>query len=122
MTIKLRAIARNGVGYGAYSEVHTINADSVPLRVNPPVQDQVDYNQILLSWTPISDWADTGGDTITYYQVQFNNISCYALNETLPCPANQVDNWISLTTESTQSTQTSFTHTSQTHFSRDRLF
>ena len=28
----------NGVGYGAYSSVLTINADSVPLRMNTPIE------------------------------------------------------------------------------------
>ena len=38
MLIKLRTLARNGVGYGAYSTVTTIHADSVPLRMNTPVE------------------------------------------------------------------------------------
>ncbi len=74
----------NGVGYGAYSSVLTINADSVPLRMNTPIEKQTDYNSIFIGWTPISDWSDTGGDNIIYYQLQFLNKPCY-LNDIDSC-------------------------------------
>jgi hypothetical protein len=43
-TINLRTYARNGVGYGAYSDVLTIIADKVPQRMNPPIEVDVKYN------------------------------------------------------------------------------
>ena len=69
MTIHFRLIARNGVGFGAYSKSLQITADSVPLRMNSPMSARTDYNLISLSWIPISSWADTGGDNVVYYQV-----------------------------------------------------
>jgi len=38
LTISYRLIARNGVGYGAYSDLKVINADTVPLRMNAPTE------------------------------------------------------------------------------------
>ena len=78
MLIKLRTIARNGVGYGAYSAVTTIHADSIPLRMNSPIEVKTDFNMIWISWTPILAWSDTGGDSIVYYQVEFLEKPCYA--------------------------------------------
>jgi len=75
--IKFRVQARNGVGYGIYSEVLTIYADSIPLRMNPPIEVEVKYNEISMRWDPISDWADTGGDDIIYYKVEFLKKPCY---------------------------------------------
>jgi len=67
--MNFRLIARNGVGFGAYSAPLALHTDSVPLRMNAPQPLDVDYNSIKLSWNPISDWEDTGGDAINYYQV-----------------------------------------------------
>ena len=67
ITISYRLIALNGVGYGAYSELKLIDADTVPLRMNAPTEVSTDYNQIQIRWDPISDWSDTGGDDINYY-------------------------------------------------------
>lgn len=65
--MKFRSRARNGVGFGAYSLEHLLNADSVPLRMNLPNEHQTDYNMIWVDWNPISEWSDTGGDDVVYY-------------------------------------------------------
>jgi len=83
-TIKFRAYAKNGVGFGEYSAVHTIKADSIPIRMNSPVMVNVDYNEISIKWNEIKDWSDTGGDDIQYYKVEFFNKTCY-LGDTIDC-------------------------------------
>jgi hypothetical protein len=77
MTIQFRAYAKNGVGFGLYSDILTINADTVPLRMNAPVEVSVEYNSIQFKWSSISDWSDTGGDDIIYYKVEFLKKECY---------------------------------------------
>jgi hypothetical protein len=95
MTIKLRTIAKNGVGFGAYSSVTTINADSVPLIMNAPLELQVDYNAIYFNWSAISQWSETGGDDIIYYKVEFLYLPCYD-GDLLNC-TGQPGTWLELT-------------------------
>jgi hypothetical protein len=45
--------------------------------MNPPIEVEVKYNEISMRWDPISDWADTGGDDIIYYKVEFLKKPCY---------------------------------------------
>ena len=52
-TIKFRSYAKNGVGFGAYSDVLTITADKIPQRMNEPIMVNVDYNAISIKWNEI---------------------------------------------------------------------
>jgi hypothetical protein len=76
-TIKFRGYAKNGVGFGLYSDVLVISADKVPQFMPAPQMVQVDYNEISIMWNQITDWQDTGGDDIQYYQVEFLDKPCY---------------------------------------------
>lgn len=70
MAMNFRLQPKNGVGFGAYSANLSLNADSVPLRMNAPEPYEpslVEYNNIQINWAPISSWNDTGGDDINYY-------------------------------------------------------
>jgi hypothetical protein len=83
-TQQYRVRGKNGVGLGIYSEVLTITADKIPQRINPPIEVEVKYNEISMRWDPISDWADTGGDDIIYYKVEFLKKTCYD-GDTIDC-------------------------------------
>ncbi len=76
--VKYRAYAKNSIGYGAYSTQTSIITDNTPTRMNAPSSTQVDYNKIYLTWSAITSDADTGGDPVTYYYVDFFNRPCYA--------------------------------------------
>jgi hypothetical protein len=52
--------------------------------MNPPIEVEVKYNEISMRWDPISDWADTGGDDIIYYKVEFLKKPCYE-GDTIDC-------------------------------------
>jgi hypothetical protein len=45
--------------------------------MNSPVEVMTEYNEIVMTWAPIEAWADTGGDNIIYYEVQFFEKPCY---------------------------------------------
>jgi hypothetical protein len=88
--ISYRLYAKNGVGFGAYSEILTIKADSVPLYMNTP---QVDYlandinpHWIKVTWEPLisSEWDKTGGDMAIYYGLEWDQAK---------------DTWVNITTE-----------------------
>jgi hypothetical protein len=88
--ISYRLYAKNGVGFGAYSEILTIKADSVPLYMNTP---QVDYlandinpHWIKVTWDPLisSEWDKTGGDMAVYYGLEWDQAK---------------DTWVNITTE-----------------------
>lgn len=74
--IKLRAYAKNGVGFGIYSDVTVITADSVPLFMSEP---QIDYSAnhinptwIYITWPPIMGDNETGGDSAVYYGLEWD--------------------------------------------------
>jgi hypothetical protein len=64
------------VGIGAYSEILSVYADKVPQFMNTPAVnipgDQVKPRSIEMTWTGISVWAETGGDDVTYYEVEWD--------------------------------------------------
>lgn len=68
-----RIRAKNGVGFGAYSEVFTVQADKVPQFMYTPIvdipSDKIKPRSIELTWSGINDWSQTGGDDVIYYQV-----------------------------------------------------
>lgn len=114
---RYRTFAKNGVGYGNYSDVSLVTTDNTPTRMNAPDFTQVNYNAISLTWEPISSAADTGGEPVTYYYVDFYERPCFAADN-LDCSTENVDlgTWKEISVESTQKTSTTFTHTSATHF------
>lgn len=76
--------------------------------MNPPTEVEVKYNEISMRWDPIYDWADTGGDDIIYYKVEFLKKTCYD-GDTIDC-TGQLGTWIELTDFDTQGVTTTFTH------------
>ena len=70
--------------------------------MNPPIAVDVKYNEISMRWDPISDWADTGGDDIIYYKVEFLKKPCYD-GDTQDC-TGQTGVWIELTNFNDQGT------------------
>jgi hypothetical protein len=58
---------------GVPSEVLEVNADSVPVFMNIPKVDylgnKINPKWVELTWSGISDWAETGGDDIVYYEL-----------------------------------------------------
>lgn len=58
---------------GACSAEVIATTDNVPQRLNTPTSTNVDFNSIGLTWAPITADADTGGDPIVYYLVEFYN-------------------------------------------------
>ena len=76
--IQYRLYAKNGVGFGAYSEILSIKADSVPLYMNVP-EVNYDGNDINPHWIQItwealdsSVWDKTGGDEAVYYGLEWD--------------------------------------------------
>ena len=75
-TIKYRARGMNGVGFGVYSAICSVQADSVPLFMNAPndfLLSDITPNSIKVIWNGISLDADTGRDTVTYYELSWKN-------------------------------------------------
>lgn len=73
--------------------------DGPPLRLNTPTSTNVEYNSISLSWDPITAEADTGGDPIIYYYVDFYNQPCFA-SDLLDCSVEPADSgtWTEIST------------------------
>ena len=87
---QIRVTAINGVGLGQYSDVLEILTDNVPTRMNDPAEDpSTNANFIKVTWTGITDDADTGRDAITYYKLEWDQ----GLGGTT--------NWVELTTPGT---------------------
>lgn len=76
--IHYRLRAKNGVGYGVYSDLTASKTDDVPQFMNPPTLVSCDYNNITLTWEPISGPDETGRDPVTYYQLMFFDMPCFA--------------------------------------------
>ena len=91
---------------GAPSSVLTVQADSVPLYMNVP---QVDYlgnkinpKWIELTWNEITQWSETGGDDVIYYELSWDQGSAG-------------ENWVILT-QFTEALKYSFKHQVETPF------
>ena len=76
--IRYRLYAKNGVGFGLYSDVLTIKADSVPLFMNIPevnyLANDINPNWIRVTWKPLisTEWDKTGGDPAVYYGLEWD--------------------------------------------------
>ncbi len=76
--IRYRLYAKNGVGFGEYSEILTIKADSVPLFMNKPqvnyLANDINPNWIKITWDSLisSEWDKTGGDSAVYYGLEWD--------------------------------------------------
>jgi hypothetical protein len=71
-----RLRAQNGVGLGAFSAETVVVADSVPTFMNPlnnVLIDDKTPKSMSVSWNTITSSADTGGDPVTYYELQWYN-------------------------------------------------
>lgn len=75
-TIKLRTYAKNGVGFGLYSEILSITSDFVPFFAYPPSVDlannMVNPRWIYLTWQGIEGYLQTGGDDAIYYELSWD--------------------------------------------------
>lgn len=71
--VRFRTFAKNGVGFGVYSEILEIISDKVPQFMNKPVVDyssnHINPRWILVTWLSLNlaDNTQTGGDDIIYY-------------------------------------------------------
>ena len=63
--------ARNGVGFGPYSDVTSITSDRTPLKMAVPTLVSVQAKEIEISWTILTDFEDIGRDPLTNHQIQF---------------------------------------------------
>lgn len=73
--MNFRTFAMNGVGYGAYSTVYPLKADSVPLIMNKPTCNSainLTPNWIYLKWLGIAGDLKTGGDLPIYYGLEWD--------------------------------------------------
>jgi hypothetical protein len=64
------------VGLGAFSAETVVVADSVPTFMNPLNNVLIDAKtpkSMSVSWNTITSSADTGGDPVTYYELQWYN-------------------------------------------------
>jgi hypothetical protein len=94
-----RINAKNAVGFGTYSSTVTALADAIPIRMNNPTSTSVNPSSISLTWSPITDVADTGRDVVIFYHLQWEN-------------GSGTNNWEYLTNYPTSTTiVTSLTHT-----------
>jgi hypothetical protein len=75
---KYRLRARNGVGFGLFSEILDVEADKVPQFMNIPkvkyLANHINPTWIFVTWEPLIDteWSKTGGDPGIYYELQWN--------------------------------------------------
>lgn len=64
------------MGLGVPSVVLTVQADSTPLSMNTPQvdipADKIKPLSIEMTWVGISDWDETGGDDVVYYELSWN--------------------------------------------------
>ena len=97
--IQFRAYAVNGVGFGVYSSITTITTDSVPLFMFPATLTSITYNTIILAWPGTTTWNYTGGDYISYYQVNLYVLPCFS-DDVTPCDG-QTGVWTEITSMAT---------------------
>lgn len=69
--IQFRTYAKNGVGYGEYSTVTTVNCDKVPQFMNTPYATSINPTWIELQWQDMTLDAQTGGDPIKFYSLEW---------------------------------------------------
>lgn len=113
--IAYRLRAKNGVGFGAFSDATVVKTDDVPQYMNTPTLVSCDYNNITIQWDAITDSEQTGRDAVTYYQLIFYDYPCYA-DDFSSC-LDQEPTPIELTSPAVQLANTTFSHTTSTHFS-----
>jgi hypothetical protein len=84
----MRAYAKNGVGFGAYSDILTIQADKIPQFMNQPVVDfasnHINPTWIYITWSPISGVEQNGGDEATFYGLEWDQANGTWANLTTP--------------------------------------
>ena len=64
------------MGLGAFSAETVVVADSVPTFMNPlnnVLIDDKTPKSMSVSWNTITSSGDTGGDPVTYYELQWYN-------------------------------------------------
>ena len=94
-----------------------MTTDNTPTFMNDPTNNETLYNAIYLQWDPISSAADTGGDPVSYYYVNFYNRPCYSADAS-DCTVEDptLGSWTEVSSKATQGASTSFVHTCATHF------
>ena len=98
----------NRVGFGTtYSSEVTIKADEVPIRMNTPTASTISPKSITIAWSAITADADTGRDSVIYYQLQHRQTSS--------------DSWTILNTN-TAVLITTFSHVSATVYPQNFNF
>lgn len=95
-SIKFRTYARNRVGYGEYSTTVTAITDKFPQYMNTPVATQVTPSSITLTWTELTLSSQTGGDAVTFYELEWEQTSGV---------------WVALTSQATDGKVLTKTHT-----------
>ena len=94
------------MGLGVPSAVLTVQADSIPLFMNIPqvnyLGNKINPTWIELTWPGISEWAETGGDDVVYYEFSWDQ-------------GSDGTSWTVLTTED-NGLQNSFRHIISTPF------
>jgi hypothetical protein len=95
-SIKFRTYARNRVGYGEYSTTVTAISDKYPQYMNTPVATQVTPSSITLTWTELTLSSQTGGDAVTYYELEWEETTGV---------------WVALTSQATDGKVLTKTHT-----------
>ena len=85
MTINYRLTSKNGVEYGAVSDVTPVLCDASPRKMDTPMVSMIRYNSISLYWNLLTTDSDIGRDPILYYRIEFFNRPCYASGSTVPC-------------------------------------
>lgn len=74
--IKFRVRAKNGIGFGLYSEELIVIADTVPQYMNSPKvnvgANHINPRWIYLTWLGIGLVNETGGDAALYYGIEWD--------------------------------------------------
>ena len=94
--LRYRLASINGVGMSAYSTTTILTARS-PLPPSAPTIVFTTYNSIKIQWALITDYDQSGRDTITNYKVQYNSNPFPNLEATYP--------WVDIATVSAATSQ-----------------
>jgi hypothetical protein len=85
-TIYYKLRAKNNVDFGPFSTILSVTCDRTPVYMNPPVITAANINPmwIYITFTPTILTNQTGGDSIIYYGVEWDQGNGTWINLTTP--------------------------------------
>lgn len=75
--LRFRLRAKNGVGFGNYSDPITVKTDRTPLIMESPEHGTVLPDSIILNWAALTGYENIGRDPLVNYKLEYNSGSVW---------------------------------------------